>query len=223
MLLHLSIAGAQTSASFPSVHLNSKTLRAQEQAEEVFERRDYGRAFSIYRDDLAPIGDKYAQYMVGFMHLTGKGTGEDRVAASAWYRLSAERGTKEFVGARDRLMRTLDEPQKTESDRQYIALRKEYGDLILLANALRRDLAEFRTRTGSRIASATSPIAIVDINRSGTTRSGTEYYAQIERRIQLRLDYIRSKTKIDIIDMNLETINPDQIEQRISAYLEIID
>ncbi len=75
----------------------------------------------------------------------------------------------------------------------------------------------------TRIGSATSPIAIVDINRSGTTRSGTEYYAQIERRVRLRLDYIKSKTKIDIIDMNPETINPDLIEQRINAYLEIID
>ena len=86
------VAAAQDPGSFPSVPITSKTLQVQQQAEEVFERTDYKRAFFIYRNELAPIGDKYGQYMVGYMYLTGKGVEEDIVAASAWYRLAAERG-----------------------------------------------------------------------------------------------------------------------------------
>ncbi len=120
---------AQETSTFPGVPINAKTLRVQEQAEKVYERTQYERAFFIYRNELAPIGDKYGQYMVGYMCLAGKGVPEDRVAASAWYRLAAERGTNEFVRARDGLVKALDAEQKARSDRLFIELRKEYGDL----------------------------------------------------------------------------------------------
>ncbi len=53
----------------------------QRKVDQLFERGDYERAYFIYRNELAPAGDKYAQYMVGFMHLTGMGIDEDPVAA----------------------------------------------------------------------------------------------------------------------------------------------
>ncbi len=80
--LQMSVAVAQDTNSFPSVRLNSKTLEVQNQADEVFDRRAYDRAYFIFRNELATIGDKYGQYMVGFMYVTGKGVEEDRVALS---------------------------------------------------------------------------------------------------------------------------------------------
>ncbi len=76
--LFASLAAAQSTSSFPDMPVDAKTLRVFSQAEEVYERTDYDRAFFIYRNELAPIGDKYGQYMVGFMYLTGKGVEEDR-------------------------------------------------------------------------------------------------------------------------------------------------
>ena len=146
---------AQETIKFPGVPINAKTLRIQEQAEEVYERTDHKRALFIYRNELAPIGDKYGQYMIGYMHLAGEGVPEDRVAASAWYRLAAERGTKEFVRARDRLMNSLDAEEKARSDRLFIEIRKECGDLALLMAAVHADRERLRARTGSRLSAGT--------------------------------------------------------------------
>ena len=62
-------AFAQNYKPFPGDTPDQRTLRVQERVEELYEAGDFDRALLIYRDDLAPLGDKYAQYMVGFMHL----------------------------------------------------------------------------------------------------------------------------------------------------------
>ena len=218
VLFLASTAGAQTSGSVPDMPIDARTLRVQEQAEEVYQRTDYKRAYFIYRNELAPIGDKYGQYMVGFMHLTGKGVEEDRVAASAWYRLAAERGTKEFVGARDQVLRSLDDAQRAESDRLYVELRQQYGDLVLLAKAIRDDYDLLRGRTGSRIGAGGSPVTVLEINRSGAIGSGSDYYERIERRIRARLEYISRHTEIEIVDLDVHTVDIDEIEQQIAAH-----
>jgi hypothetical protein len=218
--LFASLAAAQ---SFPEMPIHGKTLRVQNQAEEVYERADYERAFFIYRNELVPIGDKYGQYMVGFMYLTGKGVAEDRVAASAWYRLAAERGTKEFIQSRDQVMASLDAAQRADSDRVYVELRQEYGDLVLLAKAIRADYEKLRQRTGSRLSADSSPVAVIDMSAAGVSRSGSEYYGRIERQMKARLEYIVKHTEIGIIDLDAEHIDIDTIERQIAAHLSQID
>ena len=214
------IAAAQESSSLPNASINARTLRVQDKAEEIYERTDYKRAFFIYRNELATIGDKYGQYMVGFMYLAGKGVPEDRVAASAWYRLAAERGTKEFVQVRDGLVKALDAEQKARSDRLFIELRKEYGDLDILMEAVRADYALLQQRTGSRLAAGTSPMLIMDPN-AGSTKSGAQYYGEIEQRMQARLEFIAAQTKIEIIDIN--KMNLSTLESRVDQCLEELD
>ena len=217
------VAGAQSSGPGHEFPMDARVLRIHEQAEEVYERADYKRAFFIYRNELANIGDKYGQYMVGFMYLWGKGVAEDRVAASAWYRLAAERGTKEFVGARDQLMRSLDEEQRSASDALYVELRQQYGDLVLLARAIREDYEQLRKRTGSRLGAGGSPVTVVEINRSGSVGSGSDYYERLERRIRDRLEYIARHTEIEIIDLDVDTMDLDLIEQQIATHVSRLD
>ena len=225
--LFVSVAAAQTTNSFPQMPVDSKTVRVQTQAEEVYNRTDYKRAFFIYRKELAPIGDKYGQYMVGFMYLTGKGVEEDRIAASAWYRLAAERGTKEFVQVRDQILRSLDDAERAESDRQFVELRKKYSDFVLLIDAIREDYEALGERTGSRLSaggsrlSTSRPVVVVDMGGSGA--SGAEYYGRIQRRLQARLDYIAQHDELGITEQDIETIDLRAIEQKIDAYLERLD
>jgi len=221
MCLQPFVAAAQESSSFPGVPINAKTLRVQEQAEEIYERTDYERAFFIYRNELAPIGDKYGQYMVGFMYLAGKGVPEDRVAASAWYRLAAERGTKEFVRARDGLVTALDAEQKARSDRMFLELRKECGDLALLMEAVRADQQLLQQRTGSRLSASSSALLVIHPNQLGTTQAGSQYYGEIEQRMQARLEFIAAQTKIEIIDIN--KMNLSALESRVDQRLEQLD
>ena len=55
---------AQSYTPFPGVSQDERTLRMQERVEELYAAGDFERALLIYRKDLAPLGDKYAQYMV---------------------------------------------------------------------------------------------------------------------------------------------------------------
>jgi len=217
--LHPFAAIGQDSSTFPGVPLNSKTLKIQKQAEEVYERTNYKRAFFIYRNELAPIGDKYGQYMVGYMYLSGKGVPEDLVAASAWYRLAAERGQKEFVRAAERLVGTFDEQQRTLSDQQFVSLRKELGDLALLMKAIRSDFDLLKERTGSRLSGGSSPLTVVTPG-VGKAQSGPNYYAQIERRVQARLEYIVAHTDIQVVDIDVNTVDLTSIEARINEQLD---
>jgi hypothetical protein len=219
--LFVSLAAAQSNSSFPQTPVDAKTVRVQNKAEEVYSRTEYERAFSIYINELAPIGDKYAQYMIGFMYLTGKGIEEDRVAASAWYRLAAERDTKEFVQVRDQVLRSLDDEERAESDRLFIELRRQYGDLVLLSKAIRDDYEQLQSFTGSRISGGGSPVVVVQM--SGSTSSGPDYYHRIEKRLQARLDYIAQYAKVGIVDHDVHTFNIEEVEQKIDNYLGRLD
>jgi hypothetical protein len=217
-----SAVSAQSTNSFPEMPVDNATLRVQNQAEEVYERTDYKRAFFIYRNELVPIGDKYAQYMVGFMYLTGKGVEEDRVTASAWYRLAAERGTSEFIRARDQVMKTLDDVQQAESDRQFIELRQQFGDLALLTRAIREDYEKLRERTGSKVGADSSPVQVLDMDATGVARSGSEYYLRIERRMKNRLEYIAKHAEIGIIDLDANdvgSVDIDALERQVMVHL----
>ena len=57
---------------FPGNKPNKRVIKSQEKVDALFEKGDYERAAFIYREELAPLGDKYAQYMIGYMYLTGK-------------------------------------------------------------------------------------------------------------------------------------------------------
>jgi hypothetical protein len=215
------VAAAQESSPFPSVPINAETLRTQAEADELYDRANYERAFSIYHDELAPLGDKYGQYMVGFMYLAGNGVPEDRVAASAWYRLAAERGTRESVRARDRLVKALDAEQKSESDRMFIELRKEYGDLALMMEAACIDQKLLQERTGSRLSASSSPLLIVRPGHIASTQTGEQYYGQIEQRLHARLEFIAAATNIDIIDIN--KMDFSTLESKVDQHLEELD
>jgi TPR repeat protein len=223
MCLQPLFVAAQETSSFPSVPINAKTLRVQEQAEEIYQRSDYKRAFFIYRNELAPIGDKYGQYMVGFMYLAGKGVPEDRVAASAWYRLAAERGTEEFVRARNGLMKNFDTAETARSNQMFIGLRKQYGDLALLMQAVRADYELLRNRTGSRLSSDSGVLTIIEPGRAGATQSGVAYYGRIERRLQARLEYIARRVQIEIADINVEKTDMLLIEAKVNERLDKLD
>ena len=219
VLLFASNASAQSGASGLDLPVDSRTLRAIEKADEVYERTDYKRAFFIYRNELAPIGDKYGQYMVGYMYLHGKGVPEDRVTASAWYRLAAERGTEEFMAVSNQILRSLDDEQRAASDAMFVELRQEMGDLVLLARAIRSDYDILRNRTGSRVGAGGSPVTVLELNRNGAVSSGSDYYERVERRIQARLEYISRYTDIEIIDLDVDSLDIDQIEAQIAAHV----
>ena len=107
-------------AEFPAGNIDSRTVRNQAKVESLYKRGDYKRAHFIYSNELARQGDKYAQYMTGYMYLMGQGVEENPVKASAWYRISAERRAPEFMAVRDQALLVLNEEQRQQSDKLYV-------------------------------------------------------------------------------------------------------
>ena len=221
--LQFSVAVGQTPTDFPGVPPESRTIRTQARVEELFERRKYVRAHFIYRNELAAIGDKYAQYMVGFMYLTGKGVQKDAVMASAWYRLAAERQTPEFVAARDRLMTAFDAVDIARSDQAYIGLCLQYSDLVLMLQLARKDMTMLNERTtGSRLSSSSTPVVIIN-PRLGNVLSSEQYFRQIKKRLQSRLDFITDRVNIDKVDANVGADELVTLQQRVVQYLQTVN
>lgn len=220
-----SVALAQDFSSSGGYVRDSSTLSVQRKAEELFEREDYKRAHFIYLNELAPIGDKYAQYMVGFMTLTGLGVREDLVLASAWYRLAAERDTAEFIAVRDDLIRRLDTVEMGRSDELYLRLRREYSDIAVRMREVREDFELLQGGdgpTGSRTGMSSSPVIIVK-GRDGSGMSMDAYYRQIRLRMQGHLDFIAKTLEIERVDAGLTESEVEGLETQVMSYVSRID
>ena len=224
LLAAVMISQVQAGDDFPGMPVSAETLRTQEKAQQLFEAGNYKRAYFIYRNELAPVGDKHAQYMIGFMHLTGKVVSKDGIVASAWYRLAAERGTPEFVKARDKVLAALTADQKAASDREYIALRQDLADVALLFKAVRSDYSQLaqpdaRLRTSSEREVAVGAGAI----RRQTRPLSDEDKALVRKRLQQRLDFILDESRIEVSDRDIDSLDLSVIETRVKAYLEEAD
>jgi len=57
----------------------------------AFQKEDYQTAYQEFRP-LAEAGDPKAQYYIGFMHYSGKGTGQNNAEAIKWVKPAAESG-----------------------------------------------------------------------------------------------------------------------------------
>jgi len=138
---------ASSQENFLGEEANRSIQMLQEKADSDFAKGDYGSALEVYQHELAPLGDKYSQYMVGYMYLAGKGVQEDAILASAWYRLAAQRGTEQYVRIRDSLLALLNDEQQSRCDQLYIELRRKMGDLKLVQQLLRSDMQILRRRS----------------------------------------------------------------------------
>lgn len=177
--------------SFPGHAPDRRILETQEKVDSLFDQGKYDRAMFIYRHELAPLGDKYAQYMVGYMYLSGKGVAEDVVTASAWYRLAAERGQDTYIFERDKLMSLLSAAQRAQSDKVYFALRNALGDVALIAGLIETDL---HSLSGRNTANAFS-----QVSAGPGASSGRDSMSQrTADRIRSRMRYLERKLSVDV-------------------------
>ena len=145
------VAQTKSNDDFPGTTPNYRTLKVQEEAATLYTNGDYSQSLKIYAQELAPIGDKYAQYMVGFMHLAAQGVARNLEVALAWYGLAAERQTEEFVSSRNALRALLNESQIKYSDILLKELKRTIGDKALIIPLIRKDIEKLKSRTGSRV------------------------------------------------------------------------
>jgi len=193
---------AQSYRSFPGETADQRTLQTQKRVDQLYSAGEYERALFIYERELAPRGDKYAQYMVGYMHLNTHGVPLDKATALAWYRLAAERENEVLQQARDELAADLTQAEIDASNRIFLDLLQEIGDTRLLMKLIRRDMNTLSDRTGTHIRGATSGGSTVIIRPSGMIED-PNFYRDIRLRLEARLSYL--ETKVEISDIALDS------------------
>jgi len=213
---------AQLSFELPVGQPDSRTLMVQGKVDELFERGEYDRAYFIYRNELAPVGDKYAQYMIGFMHLTGMGVDEDPVAASAWYRLAAERGTPQFMAVRDMLLGDLTADERQRSDRLFLEIRHEHGDLAILLSLIKSGTRSIASSTGSRLNTTSSPMTVIDTRSPNQGQSSAAYYGRIESELRGYLIMLAKVGDFPDLETEPDRIDLNEIERLVNERLETI-
>lgn len=222
LLLQPAAAFAQ-SAEFGGANFSSHTARVQQKAEALYMQGHWERAHFIFVNELAGIGDKYAQYMAGYMYLNGQGVERDNVAGSAWYRLAAERGAPEFAAVRDQLLESLSPDELARSDTLFIDLRKKYGDLVITLEVLHEERNSLRDdMTGSRLGGGASPVTVI-VPRTGTAMTREEYLSRSGVQMQMRLDFITEKLGIERVRANISQRQFAELEARVYEFLELID
>jgi TPR repeat protein len=194
-------------------------MAVQDKVDRLFDSGEYGRAFFIYRNELAPLGDKYAQYMVGFMYQTGLGVEADPVAAAAWYQLAAERGTREFVVVRDRYLHVMDQDDAEIAQVQYRELRLQYSDLAVLLSSIKRNLEDLQGRTGSRVRSQSSPVTVIG-SRDSRYQSGADYYGNVREELEARIMLLKEIGDFQDIDADADRLNIHDLERRVLQIIE---
>jgi TPR repeat protein len=185
-LAYTSIA-AQT---LPDDATPQEMLKYQEKANGYYEKGKYTRALKVYQEELAPLGDKYAQYMIGFMYFNGDGVEKDQIVASAWYRLAAEQGEESYIYVRDSLMPLLNEQQRQRSDQIFRSIRAKYGDTAVLFGLVRGDIEFLRRRVKS------DPFNLDSLGRRNRDRK-LDAYNLVAERIQLRVGYLQEALNTD--------------------------
>ncbi len=220
--LSCAIAAAQDYKPFPGVSADQRTVETQNRVDELFDSGNYDRALFIYENELAPRGDKYAQYMVGYMHLNGLGVPQDRARALAWYRLSAERGNEKLARVRDDLANALTPEEVDRSSTIFRGLLGEIGDTTLIMKLIERDLATLKSRTGTRITASnvSSPLKVI---RPSGIPEDPNFYRNVRRRLEARLKYL--ETKVEISDIALESGASELkvFEEQVKAELAALD
>jgi len=204
---------SQSYKPFPGDAVDQRTRDIQERVEELYTAGNFDRALWIYERDLAPLGDKYAQYMVGHMYMNAEGVPQNMVEALAWFRLSAERGEPLLVKIRDELVTKMSVAEIAASDPIFLGLWKTMGDRALIIELVQRDMNLLKAQTGTRIpGSATSTPGLI-FKPSGV-RLGPNFYADVRKRLDARIAYLEAK--VEIIDIVLA----DEIEKARSLEAE---
>ena len=202
---------------------DTSTLRLQAKADNLYRKGHWERAHFIYVNELAAKGDKYSQYMAGYMCMHGKGVERDKIRASAWYRLAAERDGPEFVAIRDQTLETMSEEEMLESDAIFLDLRQRYSDLVLMLDDIEEEReAMSETPTGSRLSGSSSAITVID-PATGDTIARNEYLRRLEKRMQVKLDYLAEKLGSGPLDPDMSDGEFRELRDRVGEYLQAVN
>lgn len=203
--------------------LDARTIHIQEKVEALYASGEYRRAHFIYKSELASIGDKYAQYMAGYMYLTGTGVPADAARAAAWYQLAAERGKPEYVAVRDELLASLGAEERDLALEYHDELKREYSDVAVAFRSVLDSAAKLRAAEAAPAAEPGLPLSVVGTvapadGRESSTRR------QLKHRYEGSLRYLGRRLGLsELAATPPEELDRTALGEAVEAYLNRSD
>ncbi|MEO0616290.1 MAG: SEL1-like repeat protein [Pseudomonadota bacterium] len=181
---------------FPGVDNDRTISRSIERAERAYKDRNFKQARWLYETRLSPVGDKFAQYMIGYMYANGEGTQQNPELAAAWFLLAAERGNPDLLAISNEALEALTPEARGRARAKAEALRAEHGDQQLLRRLLREDKDSMRVQTGSRSerCNQNSVVRMSSVDQTQESISVEGYCRFIRSRIEKRQTYLDQYT-----------------------------
>ena len=215
-------AYAQTYKPFPGATSDPRTIRLQESVDELYVAGNFERALFIYEKDLAPQGDKYAQYMVGYMYLHAQGVQQDKAKALAWYRLATERGESVLQAPQRKLIETMSPAEIARANSILAELRDSIGDMTLIAELIKQDLNILKERTGSRVPRSDFSGPLIILRPTGGTM-GPNYYHDVRVRLEVRLSYLETRVEISDVALQIDDEDFKLLQEQAKSELAALD
>lgn len=184
----LPMAGQVPAVTLPGKPISPQVTFSQTRAEKAFHKEDFDSAHWHYLKVLAPAGDKYAQYMLGYLNEHGLGVPRNKARAMAWYGLAAERGGAPLEATYERLAGQLSTDDRERAVEIYSELNERYGDRSLFTKEIKLVQRNLRRRTGTRTGASNGPLFI--LRPDGRFESGEKYYNNLEARIEFMTEQL---------------------------------
>ena len=190
LAMPVAAAAATALPGLPKMH----ELRPQQDAAEAaFSDGDYEKAMTVFKDTLAPAGDKYAQYMVGHMLLNGLGADADPVLGAAWFALAAERGDTAYQSVHNEVLGQLDADTRRLSSELASDLLATYGDCALVKGAM--DERQAQLDDPAALAALSDDEPPPRFGPSTYTERGPAKPRELKRDIRKMQDYLDSNCR----------------------------
>lgn len=205
--------------------LDARTIHIQEKVEALYASGEYRRAHFIYKSELARVGDKYAQYMAGYMYLTGTGVPADQARAAAWYRLAAERGKPEYVAVRDELMASLSTEERDRALVHYGALRREYSDVAVAFRSAIESAAKLRVPEEAPVPEQALPLSVVGATApTDTARRESSTRRQLRQRYEASLMFLEQRLDVpELAATPPDALDVAALREQIEVYMDRTD
>lgn len=219
MLMAFSAAVPGGEGSLSVMPLDAASRELQYKANQLYESGKFERVLFIYKNDLAAAGDKYAQYMLGYMYDKGKGVPPDPIAASAWYRIAASgRGRSEFAEAAEASVRSMTPSDRELADAKYLELRKQYSDAVVVFRQVEKDLALLNQ------PDTLLPEGSQSISATGNATANDSFERKLlETRISRGLSYLASELDEPAYDVAYTEIDVAALSEDVDAWTSRAD
>ncbi|MFK7887944.1 MAG: hypothetical protein AB8G16_13880 [Gammaproteobacteria bacterium] len=154
-------AVAHADTTLPEPVTNEELSVLIEAADALYQSGKYVEAYTAYRNELAPRGDAFGQYLTGYMLTHGQGVEKDPITGAAWMKLASDQGYLPLIRAKKKARKVLDGVAQQRSDDTYRELKQTYGDCALLAGRIEYLEEHVETITGSRIPENVSRVTVL--------------------------------------------------------------